>query len=687
MIIRRGYWALGISLLSLITRFLYLWQIRETPLTEVLLIDSETYDRLAQLILNGEYRGEQTYAVNFLYPWFLAAIYAVGKAATAPVFIVQAVLDSMSCLLVYWLGCRLFTRPAGIVAGIIVALYGPLVFYTGALLTPTLITFLGLVAVSLLVKYSEVQRWPLVFVTGVVIGLATLTRGNNVLLLAAGAIYLFIALGSWRRAIRPAVAMAIGVLLVVSVVTIRNYTVEGRVVPVSANYAALYVGHNPEATGLYAMPSFTEGAAFDDEVLGTREAVSELLGRDVTLAESSQYLFNEGLRYAVSHPWEEVELTARKFYFFWNRTEAPTNLNYYFAGDYSSLLAWLPLTFGIIAPLGLFGMWLTRRQWRTYLLLYLYILAVLVTCLLFFLSAEYRIPIVPIVVLFAAHAVVVLARELAALIRPAKKMEPGKRGAKKRAKQTRSSPIWRRPLFQAVLLLPILFAFSNMRTALLAAQSLKRVDYLNFGTLYKNTGDLDKAEALLRQSLAIDPRYGPAYATLSEVYRLRGDEMEAARLGQQGRRFRLSGQYESSSEPASAVADSVLQMAELYRNGEYPSALAGFERLLSQPGVERKLALKRSILNNIGLCHYKLGDLPGAETVFREILSSDSTYVRAHTNLGLTLEATGRTGEAVEHYETALRLDPKNRSARQKLDRLRGAINAVPRTDSQGEEN
>jgi 4-amino-4-deoxy-L-arabinose transferase-like glycosyltransferase/Flp pilus assembly protein TadD len=669
--LRQGLWAAGIFLLALAVRLFYLWQIRETPLTEILLIDSETYDRLAKLILSGEYRGEQTYAVNFLYPWFLAAIYAVGKTGT--ILIVQAVLDSLSCVIVYWLGCRLFSRPVGVLAGVVMALYGPLVFYTGALLTPTLITFLGLVAVSLLVKYNDTPRWPLVFAAGIVIGLATLTRGNNILLLVAGAIYLAVSLGSWRRTVRPAAVMTLGALLIVSVVTVRNYTVEGRMVPVSANYAALYVGHNPEATGLYAMPSFTEGAAFEDEVMGTREAVSEMLGRDVTLAESSQYLFNEGVRYAVSHPLEEVKLTARKFYFFWNRTESPTNLNYYFARDYSSLLGLLPLTFGLIAPLGLFGMWLSRREWRKHLLLYLYVLAVLATCLLFFLSAEYRIPVVPIVILFAAHAVIVLAGEMRGLVRPSKPAAaPAKRGAKKRSKAPPTISLWQRSLVQAVVSLPVLFVFSNVRTTLLAAQSLKRVDYLNFGTLYKNRGELDKAETLLRHSLAIDPRYGPAYATLSEVYRLRGDEMGAARFAQEGRRFQLSGQYERTPDPVAAVADSVLQLVEIYRAGDYPTALAGFERLRDHPEMARTPGLHLSLLNNIGLCHYKMGNLAAAESTYREILAVDSTYVRAHTNLGLVLEAMGRPSDAAAHYETALRIDPDNASARQKLARLLG---------------
>ena len=49
---------------ALALRVIYLWEIHDSPITELLLIDSETYDRLARLILSGEYPGEEVYAVN-----------------------------------------------------------------------------------------------------------------------------------------------------------------------------------------------------------------------------------------------------------------------------------------------------------------------------------------------------------------------------------------------------------------------------------------------------------------------------------------------------------------------------------------------------------------------------------------------------------------------------------------------
>ena len=90
-------------------------------------------------------------------------------------------------------------------------------------------------------------------------GLAALGRGSNALLVVLSLGFFRIETGSWRRVLRPWGWVLIGATIVVGAMAVRNRAVEGHVVPVSANVAAFYIGHNPEATGLYAMPSFTAG--------------------------------------------------------------------------------------------------------------------------------------------------------------------------------------------------------------------------------------------------------------------------------------------------------------------------------------------------------------------------------------------------------------------------------------------
>jgi Tfp pilus assembly protein PilF len=397
------------------------------------------------------------------------------------------------------------------------------------------------------------------------------------------------------------------------------------------------------------MPAFTESAIFEDEVWGTQRALSEELGRPVSLAESSRHLFGRGARHVWQHPGSELRLTMTKLYYFWNRTESSTNLNYYFAEDYSKLLRALPFAMGVVAPLGLVGMILTRRRWRELAILYFVAAVSLVTALVFFVSAEYRLPAAPIFSLFAASATIVLVKGAMALL------VPRFRGGRPRGL-----------ILSAILLVP-LFVAVNIRDPLLRSQSLKRVDYLNFGTLYRNQGNYDKARDMLERSLAIDPRYGLAYGSLAEVYRKMGDEFEAARLAQLAHRYRPAGE---EADALDDFAARILTAGELYRSGQVELALRAFEQLLIDAEMHDDPKLTVSIRNNIGLCHYKLRDLDKAVEIFTSILREDPTYVKAHNNLGKVRAAEGKPAEALRHYQDALTIDPENPIARRELERL-----------------
>jgi tetratricopeptide (TPR) repeat protein len=615
-------------------------------MVEVLLIDSETYDRLGRLILEGRFQGEEVYSMNILYPYFVALVYLLGKGSLWAVLGIQAVLDSLSCVIVYWLGTRLFDNRVAMLAGIAGAVYGPMVFYSGSLLTPTLITFLILVATAILVRYQDRVSGKSALLAGVVLGLSALGRGNSLLLVPFAVLVFHVVGFDRRRAVVHWLIFALGAAVPVGAVTIRNYLVEGHFVPVAANYAAFYIGHNPEANGLYTMPSFTESADFESEVWGTQQALSEELGRPITLAEGSRHLFSRGVRHLVEHPREEFRLTLVKLYYFWNRTESPTNLNYAFARDYSWTLRSLPLSFGIIAPLALVGMFLARKKWRKHLVLYLVIAVHLITAVVFYVSAEYRLAAVPFLILFGSHAVVATVQNV---------REFQKKG------QARKEL-----LITALLLVPFLFA-CNVRDRLLEAQSLKRVDYLNFGTLYQDRGDHERAREMLQKSLEIDPRYGPAYASLAELYDEMGDEMEAARMALMARRYRPPGETPDAEDE---IADGVLKAAELYENGAYPAALIEFEKLRGMAERMGDPEIILSVRNNIGLCHYKLGDLDRAAAIFIEILEGNPGYVKAHNNLGTVRRVEGKLDEAIGHFQRALEIDPRNQVARRALARL-----------------
>ena len=648
-------------LVALVVRLGYVLSLRGTPLTDVLLIDSETYDRLARLILAGKFHGEEAYAMNPLYPYFLAGVYGVSGGSHLAVLVVQAVLDAGSCAMIAWLGCTFFGRGTGMLAGVCAAFYGPLVFYCGALLTPTLILFLVLVGLVLLARWRTLRSSRWCFWAGVFLGLAALGRGSNALLAVLSLGFFRIETGRWRRVVKPWGLVLVGAGLVIGAMGVRDRIVEGHVVPVSANVAAFYVGHNPEATGLYQMPSFTSGAAFREEVWGTRDALARKLGHPLTLAQASSWMVHAGISFALDHPGAEVRLLALKFYYFWNRTEAATNLSYYFARDFSSWLRAMPFHFGWIAPLGLVGIVLERRRWRELALLHVCWIAGLLTALLFFVSAEYRVPALPPLFVFAANVPVVLVGWMRFWLRRAD--DEAAADALKGAIQ--------RNVAVALVCLLVFGICCNVRNERLRFQSLKRVDYLNFGVLYKDRGDLGKAETMLNRSLAIDPSYGPAYAAMADLKHKQGKELEAARYAAEASRYQpAQALSDSTAVNQAAVQALVVRAAELYQRREYAESLKLFNTVKAYADRSGDTDMGRSALNNIGLCQLQLGKLDSAEVVFQTIMASDPTYVKAINNMAKVRLTQGRVAEAKELFRKVLEIDPGNRIAREEIARI-----------------
>ena len=77
-----------------------------------------------------------------LYPYFMGAIYAVAGHDVLAVRICQASSARSSCALIAHAAWRLFSKRAGIIAGLLLALYPPAIFFDGLLQKTALDAFL-----------------------------------------------------------------------------------------------------------------------------------------------------------------------------------------------------------------------------------------------------------------------------------------------------------------------------------------------------------------------------------------------------------------------------------------------------------------------------------------------------------------------------------------------------------------
>jgi 4-amino-4-deoxy-L-arabinose transferase-like glycosyltransferase/Tfp pilus assembly protein PilF len=664
--------------LSLALRFIYLLQINNTPLSEILLIDSESYDRFASLILKGNFKGEEVYSMNIFYPYFLALIYKIWGNSWTIVIFIQAIISSVNCVLIYIIARNMFDQRVGLLSAALCIFYGPFIFFAGTLLTPTLINLFLLLTLLFLVLYQINSKLWLVIVAGFCLGLAILGRGNSLLLVPLSFLFFYFTTINRRKAFTHWIIFGIAAIFFTIVVTIRNYYVEEEFVPLSANYGAFYAGHNEKANGLYTMPELAGSAKFESEVNGVRQAVGQKLGRQVNLAETSHYLFNQGLKYIIENPFKDLLLTLKKFYFFWNTTESPTNLNYYFVKDYSSLLRWLPLSFGIVAPLSILGIYFSLRFWRKHVLLYVYIFVYLFTCVVFFVSSEYRLPAVPVLIIFAAFAVFNVS-DIWKEYRQTK-IEISRQSSKNKKKKNRlknkksSKPVVPKEFLLIFVIFLPLFIFCNYKTPLLKLQSLKRVDYLNFGTLYRDRGEFGKARIMLKKSLQIDPRFGPAYEALAEVYRREGNDLETIRLLSLAQKYSLGGQYNRSKNLNYKIDDNsekIIKASSLYQEKKYDLALKNFQELYDSFAKQGNQEMSLRTLNNVGLCYYKLANFKKAEEIFLNIIQEDSNYIKAYTNLARVYIALEKHEKAVNLYQRVLEIDPNNSKVQNLLKRYK----------------
>jgi tetratricopeptide (TPR) repeat protein len=274
-------------------------------------------------------------------------------------------------------------------------------------------------------------------ITGAVYGLATLDRDNFILMAPMLALLaLWLGGGPNRTGWRAAGAFTLGTVLVIAPVTLRNWIVAKEFVLLTTGGGEVFfIGNNADANGLYVPPPFVRPDPKYEHADFVSRA-SEIAGRPLSPMQSSWFWFRQGMAFIAEHPLAWARLLWRKGVHFWNYYELPDNLNYDILQQFSPLLGslnarlpprgWptlaLPLgagrwaesrlhfyaTFGTLAPLGLLGIWLTRRGWRRLVPLYVLLFGYMGTVLLFFNFSRFRVPVVPILALFAAESLAVL---------------------------------------------------------------------------------------------------------------------------------------------------------------------------------------------------------------------------------------------------------------------------------------
>ena len=499
----------GIVVLALALRFIYIYQIETTPLFDFLAADTGDFERFALKIIGGDFFYRETLYFNPLYPFFLAFIYLIFGHHLVAVGIIQALLDSVTCLLVYFISVKTFRdQVAGLLGSFLYAGYGLMIFYTGIMIGSTLATFLFVSSACLLLLAKEKKRGLPWFLAGVTYGIGCLLRPNVLFILPF--LIFWIAAGAEKgdkftgKLSRLAFILA-GILLIILPFSLRNYVITGHFsLPFGNGGFNFYVGNHPGAEGTYTylrgISNSPAGQIKSSVIQARRE-----LGSEVGLPQASAYWFRRGIDFIKDYPFEYLVLLGRKFLLFWNAREIGQNIDYNFSRRFAPLLR-LPLfSFGVVAPFAWLGFVLALRGKRPGITLpVLFVFAYMGSVIFFFVSARYRLPAVPFIIIFAAYGVCGFVR----LFFPVASLNKRKVA-----------------LFSFLLLAA--FVVVNLNLSPFDEKRYLSWSHNMLGNVYQEKGMTSAAIEEFRKAISIDPDSTTAYNFLGSAYWKEGRFQEA----------------------------------------------------------------------------------------------------------------------------------------------------------------
>lgn len=685
---------LGIFLLALICRVIYILQQRANPQFDAPILDPAYHDEWAWQLATGVWKPTGPFFRAPLYPIFLAGIYRLAGHNYLVPRLVQAVIGSASCVLVGLIGTRLFSRAVGLLAGLGAALYAILIYFDGELQFPVLLVFLVLAFFYTLLcglgEPSPVGRGApgsprraveskrdlsspdfagsrqgiasdkpglqraMVFsaASGAFFGLAAITNPP------VGAFLPGLAWVFWHRLRRgwPWKAMAAFLLLAlipVAIVTMYNATAGGDFVVIASQGGVnFYIGNNEQSDGQTAIVPGTRadwwGGRFD-----TIRLAEAAMGRPLRDSEVSNYWYHKALAFIAGHPLAWLKLTARKFALFWSAVEIGNNEFIPHALSYSPIMRLPFLGFGLVTPLAFAGFYLAwRLRRRAAILPALWIVLFMLGVIAFFVCARYRVPTIPFLLIFAALAVV------------------------------EGVGLWRRgdrgPVGAAVLV----FVLGAAAVDLQAIGHHENIAQARFhdGISWRQKGNVAEAERAFRDAVRLDPSLGAARDNLANLMASRGSTDEARRDYEQAimaeprnaqAYANLAGFYVDGGNLA--AADSLVAQA-LAIDPDFSEALrvrgviceARGDLAGARDAYTHALRFTRErprLENNLAGLSLKEGKYDDAEQHLRTAVSLQPSYALAWSNLGVLYVKTNRLPQAAEAWQHAAELEPGSRKA------------------------
>ena len=617
---------LGILILALSVRLIYIYESSANPSFAAPTVDSGTYDELARLVTSGKEMNYEFFWQPFFYPVFLSVVYSASNSSIVCAKLVQVLLGCVTCLLTYLLGKQIFNRTTGAIAAVTTALYGPLIFFETELLASGWTAFWSLTLILLFLKVCSGSLW-LCFVLGICGALSVITRPTFLPFFTVAIFWLAIVFyrskDRWHGFALRLSAIVGGFLLVAAPIAIQNFRVTSHlgILPASGGIN-FYIGNNPNyAETLTARPGWGW------------EELTELPEQNGVVGDiwkQQEYFYQKVTNFIFAEPLAFTKGLAHKTIQFLNSRDIPRNIDMYLFGKWSRLLGLLVwkvggfgFPFGLLLPLTLLGLVTYWRKIPVPLRLFLTLYPA--SIILVFVTARYRVVIVPAMSIPAAAGLLSLIR----IIR---------------------SFCWHRIVIVGILSISLVLLSSLPGPFGEEMPNFEAELYANAAATKAKQGDNDTAIEYLNKALSLKSDYPYAHANLGAILTKKGRYNEAIPHYKKALEFK-DDSPEVHNNLASALTDI----------GKSDEAIIHYNKALE-------------IKPNYAEAHYNFGNfLKGQGKVseaighFKEAVQHKPDYFKAHNDLGAVLAMQGMLDQAAIHFARAVQIEPDDHIAHHNL--------------------
>lgn len=393
----KNSWIL-VFLLALAVRLIALYLQGLNPENLMPFADSANYFRRAWQLVYGNGFDREFFFQPLGYTFLLATMFSIFGAQIKLVLLFQCLLGATTASLTCLVSGLIAGYPAGLAAGLVVAFYGPLIAYDLMLMSETLAAFLAVLTLYLVLKPVTRKLYLRIFIAGLVLGVASVTRANLMPPLFLAILWLIYRNRGKRENLQLAKALgvffaSIAVVIVPVSAVVYAHTGAFTFLPQSGGID-FFMGNHPDQSQWLGIRTY-EYDRFH-RLPASHGIFSPL--------QQSLFFYDKTFEIIAQNPGRVFLLFLKKCLQFFSLVEIPNSESVYAFTETNPFLRLLicrfgsfALPFALVFPLFLIGYFACFRQipFPLHALLILYPLSIVV----FHVCGRFRLPVVPAFIL------------------------------------------------------------------------------------------------------------------------------------------------------------------------------------------------------------------------------------------------------------------------------------------------